>query len=216
MSEEVWLQNCLLAMDEFDLQDVLNEIKPQRPRHAALHHAIRRNSYGEVVSLIAQGADIEAPDLQNRRSIHVACSVSDGDKLVKLLLENGARTDSISMDGFSALHVACCSPASKATVELLLAKDTDRKSLLELEMKKKTALVLAVEHGREDLVKILVGHGAKVSTTALEAAERNDTIKALLEKNQATDGSSPDNEEGGKKRCVSPEREYQKKRPRDD
>ena len=54
----------------------------------------------------------------------MACGIADGSELVKLLLENGVRADSISMDGFSALHIACCSPASKATVELLLAKDT--------------------------------------------------------------------------------------------
>ena len=198
-------------MATFDSLDVLNGDKPQRPRHAALHNAIRRNSYGEVISLISQGADIEAPDLQNRRSLHMACGIADGSELVKLLLENGVRADSISMDGFSALHIACCSPASKATVELLLAKDTDRKSLLELETKKKTALVFAVEHSREDLVKVLIEHGAQVTTRALEAAEGNDAIEALLSKQQeaghATSAGSADGQEGGEKRCVSPERE---------
>ena len=195
-----------VAMAEFNIQDVLNETKPQRPRHAALHSAIRRNNYGEVVSLIAQGADIEAPDLQNRRSIHVACSVENGDELVKLLIDKGSRLDSISMDGFSALHIACCSPASKATVELLLAKDKDRKSLLELKMKKKTALVLAVEQNKEDVVKVLLRHGAKVSTAALEAADRSDAIKALLEKNETFNIGSGDDEGGGGKSSMIQEK----------
>tara|TARA_A100001035_G_C27577196_1_gene405862 strand:+ start:21 stop:647 length:627 start_codon:yes stop_codon:yes gene_type:complete len=206
-------------MTEFDSHDVLNEQRPHRPRHAALHSAIRRCSLGEVQELLAQGADIEAPDLQNRRALHLACSIADGYEIVKLLLEKGVKVDSLSMDGFSALHTACCSPASKATVNLLLAKDTNRKALLKLKTKEKTALLLAIEHQREDLTAVLLDHGAVVSPACLEAAGGNDAIKSLLEKSSTI--ASPGEEEDSKKSTsVSPEREEgnnnNKKRPRDD
>lgn len=173
---------------ELDTNGVLNDERPQRPRQAALHSAIRRNNSDEVQSLLEQGADIEAPDLHGRRAIHVACSIQNGDDVVKMLIAKNAKLTSLSMDGYSPLHHACVASASKGVVEALLSTQEARERLLELKKKEKTALQLAIEHKREDIVPFLLECGAQVNSTCLEAASGNESMISILDKYNSKSG----------------------------
>jgi len=151
----------------------LVNVKSGRGQMTALHRVV--SSY-EVESekristvrvLLRYGADVNAKDIGNRTPLHMGYKKLD---MKKILVENGADVNAIDNYGETPLMKAChdghrwfgvdrCDPKDKEIVKYLISKGAD---VNVINNENKTALDLACSGRRQDIVELLISHGAEV------------------------------------------------------
>mmetsp|Transcript_87118 Transcript_87118/g.186810 ORF Transcript_87118/g.186810 Transcript_87118/m.186810 type:complete len:184 (-) Transcript_87118:23-574(-) len=94
-----------------------------------LHEATQRRDIAEVRRLLAEGANVNKPDVDLYTPLHRACDLQDAG-LVGLLLEAGADPDVShpGLDGWTPLHLAAWRDAADC-VALLIANGADVRAL---------------------------------------------------------------------------------------
>ena len=133
--------------------------KPGKGLQKDLHDAIRLCSYNDLRRAIQNGADVNSGDYLDKSDFYPllqACADSKGLRVVRLLIEHGARVDVKDADGTTALMRAVLA-GHIDVVRLLLDKgagvgDTDTKG--------ETALHLACWQGHAAIVRLLLENGA--------------------------------------------------------
>jgi ankyrin repeat protein len=152
---------------------------------APLADAAEEADTAALRSLLAQHADVNAPQVDGTTALHWA-AFRDDIETARLLLRAGAAVKAANRYGVTPLSMACTN-GNGAMVELLLQAGADPNTTLP---GGETALMTASRTGRVAAVRSLLAHGALVNTkeprtgqTALmwAAAEGNvEAIEALL------------------------------------
>ena len=148
--------------------------------------AMMKGDKATLRSLVAQKADVNAPQVDGATALHWAVYRDDGEA-ADLLIKAGATADAKNRVGVTPLAMASLY-GSAAMVNRLLNAGADAKRL---GMNGETMVMLAARNGNPDVIKRLVGAGADVNakeplrgTTALMwAAEQRHAaaVKTLLE-----------------------------------
>ena len=139
----------------------------------ALHQAATIGQIGIVHLLLDAGAEIEARTTRGGSALDEAVAAAELD-VVLALLEAGADANRPGRDGLPPLHRAAMGGDARVVLALLnRSAQPDRTD----ENKGNTALMLAANRGYVDIVRLLLGHDARVDVvakdgwTALQAAE---------------------------------------------
>ena len=147
--------------------------------------AAARGDRAAVRALIAQKADVNAPQVDGATALHWAI-YKDDEEMVDLLIRNGANVKAANRDGVTPLAMASLYGKPAMITKLLKAGA----EATEVGPNGQTVLMLAARNGNPDAIKVLLEGGAKVNakeslrgTTALMwAAEQKHpgAVKALL------------------------------------
>ena len=82
-----------IVAQEFGVDGVLNE-EYSRPQYSQIHRLIREERLDKVKVLVEEDPRVvECPDLMNKRSLHVACSVVNSGAMVEYLLVRGHQVE---------------------------------------------------------------------------------------------------------------------------
>jgi ankyrin repeat protein/Mg2+ and Co2+ transporter CorA len=154
-----------------------------RKGRTALMTAAWRNHFHILQVLIARGADVNATDNRGRNVLHnlAADKTCDwGEDVVSLLLGTVCAVDAVDELGRTPLHWACAT-GKERLAEMLLVRPLhvsgNRRAtggrvsglvmtgadVNAVEGRNKTALHLAVAHGYERIVALLLRHGADIN-----------------------------------------------------
>jgi len=140
-----------------------------RKGRTALMMAAWKNHWHILKLLIERGADVHATDSKERNVLHNLAADKQcdwGNDVVDLLLQTDIRIDGdASRDnlGRSPLHWACATAGKKAFAEKLLCRPHGRRANVNAtEIRSKTPLHIAVAHGREDMVELLLKYHANI------------------------------------------------------
>jgi hypothetical protein len=128
-----------------------------------LHTAILSSNKEMVELLISKGADVNMPDNQGHTPLHFAAVTGDPN-IAGLIIAKGANINAKAANGRTPLHLAADS-GFKDIVELLIAKGAD----VNAQAGSDNALSLAQKKGLNEIVDLLLKHGAKEPTTELIA-----------------------------------------------
>lgn len=136
----------------------------------ALMTAAWRNHWHILQVLIQRGADVNAKDHRGRNVLHNLAADKQcdwGEDVVELLLKTSCRVDgAMGQDelGRTPLHWACAT-GKRRFAELLLTRPAGPiVDVNAVESRNKTALHLAIAHGREDIVQLLLRHRADIGS----------------------------------------------------
>ncbi|KAI9042984.1 ankyrin repeat protein [Aspergillus affinis] len=136
----------------------------------ALMTAAWRNHWHILQVLIQRGADVNAKDHRGRNVLHNLAADKQcdwGEDVVNLLLKTTCHVDgAMGQDelGRTPLHWACAT-GKRRFAELLLTRPNGLiVDVNAIESRNKTALHLAVAHGREDIVQLLLRHRADIGS----------------------------------------------------
>ncbi|KAE8443266.1 hypothetical protein EG329_002054 [Mollisiaceae sp. DMI_Dod_QoI] len=134
----------------------------------ALMTAAWKNHWNILELLIKKGADINAKDGRGRNILHNLGADKQmmwGDSVVELLLAHNIVIDGEDGSdklGRSPLHWACATGKRGLAEQLLTRPRGPRASVYAVEMRGKTPLHLAAAHDWDDIVELLLKHGADV------------------------------------------------------
>jgi ankyrin repeat protein len=150
-----------------------------------LHLAIQQGDEEQVELLLGQGADVNIQDDYGRTPLHVA-SMNGDVNMVELLVSKGADVNVVDNYGFTPLHHAI-GMNDVNMAELLIKKGADVNVRTE-QTHHSPPLNMAAKQGNEELVKLLLAHGAEVNCqgglgqTPLERAmlDNHDRVVELL------------------------------------
>ncbi|XP_075719275.1 ankyrin repeat and SOCS box protein 3 [Rhinoderma darwinii] len=158
-------------------------------RCSTVGHAARRGDIKSLRKLIKKGSSVDVPDNRGWMPIHEA-AFSDSDRCLQLLMNSApskSYVKSKTFEGESALHLAAKRGSVRCS-EILLRAGADPNDLTN---DVTTPLFLAVESGREVVVKLLLKYKANINGphscsgwNPLHQAslmERPDLIQLLLE-----------------------------------
>jgi uncharacterized protein len=147
--------------------------------------AAEKGDRAAVRALVAQKADVNAPQVDGATALHWAI-YRDDDELVDLLIRSGADVKARNRDGVTPLAMASLYGKPAMILKLLKAGA----DAAEVGPAGQTVLMLAARNGQPEAIKVLIEGGAKVNaretvrgTTALMwAAEQKHpaAVKALL------------------------------------
>lgn len=126
----------------------------------AFHYAIRSDDTSMARFLIEQNADIELPNGKGWTPLRTA-SFRGSTSLVELLINNKAAVNHTFKDGTSALFWATQNSRSASSIVSLLCKSRADPNIVQTDTKT-TCLLQSAYHGRQELVKILLRHGANI------------------------------------------------------
>ena len=156
------------------------------PAKSAVADAAMKGDTAALRALVAQKADVNAPQVDGATALHWAVYRDDSEG-VDLLINAGAKVDAKNREGVSPLAMASLY-GSAAMVQRLLAAGADAK---QRGASGETMVMLAARNGNPEVIKLLVGAGGDVNakeplrgTTALMwAAEQRHAgaVKMLVE-----------------------------------
>lgn len=134
----------------------------------ALMTAAWKNHVDILQLLILRGADVNARDHRKRNALHnlaadKACRWGWGEEVVRVLLVKCFDGGGVDELGRTPLHWACATGNWKLAEMLLSKADV---GIDAVELRGKTALHVATAHDREDIVLLLLAHGASVNATS--------------------------------------------------
>ncbi len=132
---------------------------PDNDGFTPLHLAISKMERRATELLLKNGANIDLQNNKRQTALHLALQHSHPN-IIPLLLENGANVDAQDDDGSTPLHRAISrADVELSRVQLLL----DRYTNINLRNNKgQTALHLASQHGRLNVMRLLLEDGADV------------------------------------------------------
>src|SRR5580704_8159257 len=140
--------------------------------NSAVADAVMRGDHAAVEMLVAQHADVNAPQADGSTALHWAVFRSDH-ATVELLLHAGANPKAANRDGSTPLWLACIN-GDAPIIAALLTAGADANEHLPLG---RSPLMVASRTGNVDAIKVLLDHGADVNaketlrgTTALMCA----------------------------------------------
>ena len=119
----------------------------------SLLKAVKSNNVQDVKEILASGININDMSKNSQTALHLAAGLGH-DQIAKLLISNGAKIYTKDNSGFTPLHYAVWFNQLKI-VKLLIEK---RANINEV-----TPLDLAVKKSLDDIVKLLISHGADTS-----------------------------------------------------
>jgi len=146
-----------------------------------LFEAIRAGKIAVVTKLLAEGADVNAVDEQNRAALHWVSS-HNHTAIANLFLDKKARVNVVNQWGFTPLH----NTAEMGNIEIttkLLANGADPNAA---NNEGETPLHFAISHRHTHLAQILIANGADPSAknnkgeTPIDLAENFETKQILL------------------------------------
>lgn len=134
----------------------------------ALMTAAWKNHFHVLERLLFKGADVKKKDKNQRNVLHnlgADKKLDWGDSIVKRLLDYNVPIDGKDgqdKDGRTPLHWACAT-GKKGLAETLLTRSNGPKANIEaVDIRQKTSLHIAASHGRDDMVELLLAHGANL------------------------------------------------------
>lgn len=148
----------------------------------------QRGDRDSIVSLLRDGADVNASHGDGMSALHWAAAAGDAE-MAAILVQAGANVKAVTRIGhYTALHLAC-KGGSAAVVEVLLEAAAEVNA--RTEPGATTPLHLAAGSGSADAVRLLLSRGADVNAREAEwgqtplifaaAQNRGDAIRVLLE-----------------------------------
>ena len=149
-----------------------------------LHIATQQNLPAVIISLLNQGADVDAKAKDDYTPLHLA-AFYNARETADVLLKHGADVDAKAKDGYTPLHAAALNNAPEAA-EVLLRYGTDANVEDKIGY---TPLHVAVLNNAREVAEVLLDHGADVNAknkdefTPLSAAAMNnasETAEMLL------------------------------------
>ena len=160
---------------------------------ATVADAVRANDRAALQRLIAQKADVNAPDGDGTTALHWAARNGDL-QIVKLLMSAGARATVANRFGVTPLQLAA-ENGNRAITEVLLKAGADAN---DKNREGETVLMMAARSGDVPTVKLLLASGAMVDareswrdqTALMLAASENQAaiVQALVEAGAAVNG----------------------------
>ena len=135
----------------------------------ALMTSAWKNHWHVLNMLVQKGADVNAKDNRGRNVLHnlAADKVCDwGDEVIQLLLDQNIHIDGqLGQDDLkrSPLHWACATGKLKLAEQLLTRQKFPKAQVDAVEDRSKTGLHIAAAHDRNDIVEMLLRHGANVN-----------------------------------------------------
>jgi ankyrin repeat protein len=120
--------------------------------------AVMHGDQAAAEKLVAQHADVNAPQADGATALHWAVFQSDK-ALVDLLLRAGANPKAANRDGSTPLWLACIN-GDAPIIAALLTAGADANEKLPLG---RTPLMVAARTGNVDAIKVLLDHGADVN-----------------------------------------------------
>lgn len=144
-----------------------SEAKDKKGR-TALMTAAWKNHYHVLHLLLVHGADVNAKDNRGRNVLHNLAADKQcdwGDSVIELLLKQNIAID--GNDGQdelkrTPLHWACATGKMRLADMLLERPKMPRANINAVEIREKTSLHIAAAHDRDDMVEMLLAHGADV------------------------------------------------------
>jgi len=136
----------------------------------ALMTAAWKNHWHVLSMLVQKGADVNVKDNRGRNVLHnlAADKLCDwGDEVIHLLLDQDIYIDGpLGQDDLkrSPLHWACATGKLKLAEQFLTRRKDPKAQVNAVEDRGKTSLHIAAAHDRNDIVEMLLRHGAKVNT----------------------------------------------------
>ncbi len=133
------------------------ESEPQKQTHP-LHLAAADGNTEQIISLLSQGADVNAKDGQGRTPLYHAVK-SGGKEAVQILVEACADVHAVDKGRVTALHVAA-QAGNKDVVEILIANGAD------INTKDKwlwSPLHYAALKGQRDVAEYLIAKGSEIN-----------------------------------------------------
>ncbi|PNS14791.1 hypothetical protein CAC42_2020 [Sphaceloma murrayae] len=127
-----------------------------------------KNHYHVLQLLLGSGANVNARDARGRNVLHNLAADKQcdwGEQIVDLLLNNEVQLegpDAVDELARTPLHWCCATGKRMLAEKLLSRRSLPRASVNAIERGQKTPLHLAVIHGRDDIVDLLLDHGADV------------------------------------------------------
>ncbi len=134
------------------------------PLHTALWYS--RKAIAEL--LIAKGADVNVKEKSGKTPLHFV-AIKGGGEVAILLIAKGADVNAKDTTGQTPLHLSA-NFGRKDVVEILIAKDAD----VNVQAGSDNALSLAKQKGHQEVVELLLEHGAKEPTIDLTGDEMYD------------------------------------------
>lgn len=134
----------------------------------SLMTAAWRNHWHVLQVLISRGADVNAKDLRKRNVLHNLAADKQcdwGEDVIELLLGTGCALDGADGRdelGRTPLHWACATGKLRVAELLLTRRRGPIADVNAVELRNKTSLHIAAAHGREDIVQLLLKHGADI------------------------------------------------------
>lgn len=182
--------------------DYLNRRQSVAARDQAMFAAIAAGRLADLKAALAAGASVHATDATGRSALGLAARTGNAE-LASALIEAGARVDIPDPIGYTPLLEAA-RDGKLAVATLLLAHKADVRHRASANGLALTALHLAAAGGNEEMVKLLVAHGADIdardielATPLLWATNQQPALAVLLVKMGAnpdlasTDGDAP-------------------------
>ncbi|XP_026867891.2 ankyrin repeat and SOCS box protein 4 isoform X2 [Electrophorus electricus] len=123
-----------------------------------IHVCMMYNAVESALVLLQKGAALNRKP-NGKTPLHVACEVSHAD-CVNLLLNWGAKVNSVSLSGHSPLHY-CITPESVACAKQLILKGAEV-NMPSQNTEEDTPLHTAARFGISELVALYTAHGADV------------------------------------------------------
>jgi ankyrin repeat protein len=124
---------------------------------APLAEAVEAMDRSRIHALMADSADVNAPQVDGTTALHWAAQHDDLE-IARVLVKAGANVNSANRYGVTALNLACTN-GNGALVEMLLDAGADANATLP---GGETALMTASRTGRLAPVRALLAHGARV------------------------------------------------------
>jgi len=151
--------------------------------------AILENDKDAIISLVEQGADVNAKDDDGNTALMLAVDEQNNGDIVKCLVEHGADINAKNDDGETALIWAALDSGNENVVKYLVEKGADVN--IKGEEGQTPLMCAALRSNNGNVVKYLVEHGADVNAksgrgnTALIYAvgrkNNEDAVKCLVE-----------------------------------
>lgn len=128
------------------------------PAESPLLAAVKSGNVESVRSVLASGADVNAPGADGAMPLHWAVHFENLE-ITDLLLAAGAKPNAVSRYRMTPLNVAA-ETGNAAVLERLLKAGADANGISE---EGQTALMTAARNGKTDVVRVLLRYGAKVN-----------------------------------------------------
>jgi uncharacterized protein len=146
------ITSCVVAL-------LLSTVSAYAASDAPLADAAEKMDRSRVRALLAQGVDVNAPQIDGMTALHWA-AYQDDVEIAELLMRAGANVKAVSRYGVTPLSLACTN-GSDVMVERLLKAGADPNAPLP---GGETPLMTAARTGSIHPVKVLLAHGATVDS----------------------------------------------------
>jgi ankyrin repeat protein len=153
------MMTLLQRITTYGITLLLSTVSAHAASDAPLADAAEKMDRSRVRALLAQGIDVNAPQIDGMTALHWA-AYQDDVEIAELLMRAGANVKAVSRYGVTPLSLACTN-GSDVMVERLLKAGADPNAPLP---GGETPLMTAARTGSIHPVKVLLAHGATVDS----------------------------------------------------